>query len=567
MSMIDSASPTVAGFEKELHKKEQRLNDEMLTLAKRAETQNYNQLFAQKPNYYNTLLEQEGLALLIYENDTLKFWSDNSIAFDNWMKEVCLDTKMVKLQNGWFEVMRPVTNASTSKAIIGLILIKNEYPYQNKYLVNEFQKDFAVPAETKLSIIQKTTVKTGISNQVKNSNHDYLFSLEFNLPRNSIVLNSYFSLVFNLLGFIFLILFLKKSAISLKSNTTFGGTVLLLFAVTVILLRNFTIKYSIPAIFYDFELFSPKVYADASSIWLTSLGDLLINTVLLFFLTYFFIKEYKVEDIVTRFKRFNKLALSLISLLIFFGFSFIITSLFAGLITNSNIPFSINNLFSINQYSFIALIIIGLILFIYFLFADRMVSVLKQFQLSKKQYILVFLIASVVHTTVSHLFGILDLIIVFWPLAIIAIIALIKQKQTGYSFSGIVFLVFLFSFYVMHIFVNHTNIKEIESRKVYAEKLTAEEDPVAEFLFQEIEEKLKTDSVLISYISGPVKRKTEFDKRIRQEYFSGFWEKYDVRIALFDSLCRPVIKSQNILINNNLYFDELIENKGFPTSC
>lgn len=558
---VDGASPTISDFEQILHKKEKRLNDEMSVLAKRAGTQNYLQLFAEKPDYYNTLLEQEGLAFLIYENDTLKFWSDNSIAVENWMKEVCLDTKMVKLHNGWFEVMKPNTNSSTAKTIVGLILIKNEYPYQNKYLVNEFQKDFAVPAETKLIVNFPNA-----TNQVKNLNQEYLFSLEFNSANNSIALHSYFALVFNLFGFFFVILFLKKAFLSVQDRMG-NNTALVLFAISVLLLRYFTIKFSMPQIFYDFELFSPKVYADASSVWLTSLGDLMINTVLLFFLTYFILKEYKIEGILTRLKNFNRLVFLLLMFLAFFWFSWIITSLFSGLIKNSNIPFSINNLFSLNQYSYVALVIIGLLLFIYFLCADKIVSVLKQFQLNKKQYVLVFIISAVVHSVILHLLGILDLIIVFWPFVLIIVIAVIKQKQITYSFSGIVFLVFIFSLYAMHIFVKHTSIKEIESRKIYAEKLVAEQDPVAEFLFRDIEKKLINDSILISYINGTELQTEKFEKRLKQVYFSGFWEKYDVRIALFDSFCMPIIKSQNALFDNNLYFDELIEKKSVPTSC
>lgn len=558
---VDGASPTISDFEQILHKKETRLNDEMSVLAKRAETQNYPQLFAEKPDYYNTLLEQEGLAFLIYENDTLKFWSDNSIAVENWMKEVCLDTKMVKLHNGWFEVMKPNTNSSTAKTIVGLILIKNEYPYQNKYLVNEFQKNFAVPAETKLIVNFPNA-----TNQVKNLNQEYLFSLEFNSANNSIALHSYFALVFNLFGFFFVILFLKKAFLSVQDRIG-NNTALVLFAISVLLLRYFTIKFSMPQIFYDFELFSPKVYADASSVWLTSLGDLMINTVLLFFLTYFILKEYKIEGILTRLKNFNRLVFLLLMFLAFFWFSWIITSLFSGLIKNSNIPFSINNLFSLNQYSYVALVIIGLLLFIYFLCADKIVSVLKQFQLNKKQYVLVFIISAVVHSAILHLLGILDLIIVFWPFVLIIVIAVIKQKQITYSFSGIVFLVFIFSLYAMHIFVKHTSIKEIESRKIYAEKLVAEQDPVAEFLFRDIEKKLINDSILISYINGTELQTEKFEKRLKQVYFSGFWEKYDVRIALFDSFCMPIIKSQNALFDNNLYFDELIEKKSVPTSC
>lgn len=569
---MDGTSPTIADFEQILHRKEKRLNDEMSALAKRAETQNYFQLFSQKPDYYNTLLEKDGLAFLIYENDTLKFWSDNSIAVENWMKEVCLDTKMVKLHNGWFEVMKPGTNSSTTKTIVGLILIKNEYPYQNKYLVNEFQKDFAVPAETKLVVNFPDA-----ANQVKDFNRDYLFSLEFNSSNNSIALHSYFALVLNLLGFFFVILFLKKLFLSNPPSLSFkegalqsrpgNNTPLLLFVSSVLILRYISIKFSFPGIFYDFELFSPKIYADAGSIWLSSLGDLLISTVLFFILTYIINKEYKVEGISTRMKSFNRQALILLIFLAFFWSSWIITSLFSGLIKNSNIPFGINNLFSLNAYSYIALIIIGLLLFIYFLCADKIVLVFKEFHLSKKQTIFIFIVSASAHTAILHILGILDLIIVFWPFVLLIIIALIKQKQDTYPFSGIVFLVFLFSLYAMHIFVKHTTIKEMESRKIYAEKLAAEQDPVAEFLYQDIEKKLERDSVLISYMSGTEKKTEEFEKRIKQEYFSGFWEKYDVRIALFDSLCMPIIKSQNPLFDNNLYFDELISKKGIHTSC
>lgn len=553
--------PAVADFEQTLHKKESRLNEEMLLLAKRAEKENYNQLFIQKPDYYNTLLEKEGLALLIYENDTLKFWSDNSIAVENWMREVCLDTRMVKLHNGWFEVMKPPTNASTTKTVVGLVLIKNEYPYQNKYLTNEFQKDFALPAETKL-----ITDNPNTTNQVKNSANDYLFSFEFNAANNSIDLRSYLSLLCNLIGIFFFVLFLKKSCFSFQEQIGKNYSILLFISI-IVLLRYLTIKFSVPEIFYDFELFSPKVYADASSVWLTSLGDLLINMVLLFYITFFIVSESILNNLLLRLKSTNKVFLSLIFFLVYFWFSWIITALFSGLIKNSNIPFTINNLFSLNLFSFVALIIIGLLLIIYFLFADKMVSVLKQFQLSNKQYVLIFILSAIIHASISQLIGSYDMLIVFWPFVLVVSIALIKQKYQTYSFSGTVFLVFLFSVYAVHVFNKHTTIKENESRKIYAEKLAAEQDPVAELLFQEIEKKLLSDSVLMSYVSGVNKNPVEFEKRLKQQYFSGFWEKYDVRIALFDSMCAPVIKSQNALYDNNFYFDELIAKKGEPTSC
>jgi signal transduction histidine kinase len=550
---------TAHAFEKTLHLKERRLNEEMLQLAKRAENENYDQLFRQKPSYYNSLLEKEGIALLIYESDTLKFWSDNSIAVENWIKEVCLDTKMAKLHNGWFEVMRPHTNSTTTKTIVGLILIKNEFPYQNKYLTNEFQKDFSVPAETKL-----ITDNSYSENAIKNSSGDYLFSLKFNAD-NPISFTSYLSCALNFIAFILVLLYFKKRSIAVSDRIGKNNSIIL-FIVISLFTRYLTIRFNFPEAFYCFDLFHPKVYADASSIWLSSLGDLLINILLLFYLSFVFYSEYTIPGSIRILKKNYQILLALLLFLSYFWISWIITYLFIGLITNSSIPFSINNLFNLTIYSYISIVIIALLLFIYFLFSDKLVSAIRKFSLTKWEIFSVFIISASIHSGISHVLGNRDLIIILWPCVILFLIVFIKRNHQIYPFSGIIFLVFLFSLYAVHVLTKYVDIKEKESRKIYVEKIAAEQDPIAELLFQDVTTDILKDSVLSTFVSSPEKRTLEFEKRLRQQYFSGFWEKYDVHIALFDSLCIPVIKSQNTSFDNNLYFDELIANRGSITS-
>ena len=558
---VKSSTPSAASFEAVLHSKEKRLTEEMQLLAKQADTKSYDRLFSEKPEYYNQLMEKEGIALMIYENDTLKFWSDNSIAIENWIKEVCLDTKMVKLRNGWFEVMKPQTNSTTTKAVIGLLLIKNEYPYQNKYLVNEFQKDFDLHSDTKL-----ITDKPNDKNSIRSMSGDYLFSLEniTSQPNNSFL--SFLVVLINLIIFICVLLFLQK-LFFLRQEASNRNIKIILFVASIVLLRYLSIIFSYPDIFYTFDLFNPKVFGDASSIWLTSLGDLLINIILFFYLSYFLLREFDFKKLFSSPKNVYKIILSFIFFLAFLWFSWIITEFFTHLIKNSNIVFSINNLFAFNIYSYLGIVIIGLLLFSYFLYADKLVDVLKQLNLSNRQYVFIFLISSGIHSLISFWFGTLDSIVIILPLIIILSIVIIKAKQKTYSFAGIVFLVFVFSIYAVDIFTKHTRIKEKETRKIFAEKLAIEEDPIAELLFQDIENKIQTDSVLISYVNKTEKKPAEFEKRIKQMYFSGYWEKYDVRVALFDSMCGPVIKSHNSQFDNNFYFDELIAKKGMPTTC
>jgi hypothetical protein len=68
----------------------------------------------------------------------------------------------------------------------------------------------------------------------------------------------------------------------------------------------------VPESFYGFELFSPKVFADANSIWLTSLGDLLINVVLLFYLSFYVFSKIHFELIIEQLNDNKKQALSFV---------------------------------------------------------------------------------------------------------------------------------------------------------------------------------------------------------------------------------------------------------------
>jgi two-component system nitrogen regulation sensor histidine kinase NtrY len=546
---------TISDFEKTLHEKEQKLNEEMLGLAKAAEKQSYQELFSNYNTRYKNLLTEDGIALLIYENDTLKFWSDNSIAVENWIREVCLDTKIAKLKNGWFEVMHPYTNANTTKTVVGLVLIKNEYPYQNKYLSNEFQKAFTVPAETKLI----TTPITGAID-IRNQNDNYLFSLVLNPANNTVSTNTYLAVLLNLIAFLFLIIGTKRlcSALEKSIGKKYAAAIYLMLVVA---LRYTTIRLGIPSSFYSLEIFGPTIFADAGSIWLSSLGDLLINAVLLFHLTFFIYDNFDAHSLISTIKR--KTIIAFLLILAFFWFSWIINELIVGLIKNSNIPFSVNNLFTLNWYSLIAIIIVSLLLFVYFLFTHKFVLMIKETNFTPQKSVILFLSAASIHIAVSHFLGILDLIVILWPLVLIILLYAFKQKQ--FSFSMVVFLVFLFSIFTVHVFLKHTEIKETESLKILAEKLSAEQDPVAELLFSDVEKKITSDTVLMGYLNTPEKQLSDYEKRIKQQYFSGFWDKYEVHIALFDSMCVPTIKTPIAHFDNNFYFDELIANKGETT--
>lgn len=553
----DNATRIAEKFEKTLHKKEEQLMKEMLLLAERGKSQTFKQLFLSNPEYYNNLMPEQGLALLIYENDTLKFWSDNSIAVENRIKEVCLDTKFIKLKNGWFEVMRPPTNANSSKTVVGFIKIKNEYPYQNKYLDNTFQHDFSVPEETRIS---ENPNNTGFL--IKNTSGDELFYLQINESAEPLSLLQHLAFLLNIIGMVCLILFLKDFLVWFWSPK---HTASVLFVISIIVLRYLSILFLFPATFYSYELFSPKIYADAQSVWLNSLGDLLINAFLLLFLTHFLINNARL-NVAEKIKRKTIKQMVVFFLFLFlFGVSWQMNTLFIGIIKHSNIPLSVNDLFALNHYSFIAILVIGVLLLVYFLIADKIADVLLAIKHSNKSLLFWFLFSAILHVVIYHLLGTMDLIVIFWPVVLLAFIYLFKTRGQLYSFSTVIFFVFLFSVYAVHVFIKHTGFKEAESRKIFAERIAAEQDPIAELLFKDIVSKIKTDSILVSFVSGQEKQAGEFEKRLKQQYFSGFWDKYDMQSVYFDNMCVPIVKSANATFDSNFNYDEQIAKKGIET--
>jgi hypothetical protein len=65
----------VAGFEKTLHQKEKALSDEVDSLMTLANGRSYAEIFKTRPARYNSLFREKGFVLLIYQGDTLKYWS------------------------------------------------------------------------------------------------------------------------------------------------------------------------------------------------------------------------------------------------------------------------------------------------------------------------------------------------------------------------------------------------------------------------------------------------------------------------------------------------------------
>jgi two-component system, NtrC family, nitrogen regulation sensor histidine kinase NtrY len=551
----------VRPFEDELHSKEKKAEIELDSLIRLSSNKNYTAIFQSRPERYNSLLQDQGIALLIYENDTLKFWSDNSAAVENYMAEVCLDDHMARLKNGWFEVIRK-TEAS-GRIYIALVLVRNEYSYQNQYLVNTFQSDFKLPAETSLAIGSPAS-----TNSIHDQHGNYLFTLVFKTvgTTEQSAWKLWLNIAFNVLGFVLVLLFLRSECETI-APTIGRHWSLLIFIVSVTAMRLLTIRIRFPQSFYELPVFGPRFYGDAFSFWLSNLGDFLINAVLILIFAFALTRYTRSITLKKKFAIWQQLAFGIALLwLPAFG-AWTINGMISGLVQNSDISFNVNDIFSLNAYSYLGLLLIALLVSAFFLVANSSVRLFMQIVKQPGLRWNSFVVAALLHIGCMHALGFVDMITVLWPFWIVFVLLAWRTftKESTFSFSLIVFLVFVFSLYATHMLLKQAMHKEHDSRDVFAEKLAAEQDPIAELLFTEFEKELSYDTILINSIQKFDPDYTAFEKRIRQEYFSGYWEKYDIHVAFFDTMCTPVIRSSTPNSDNILHYEERIEKNGNTT--
>jgi two-component system, NtrC family, nitrogen regulation sensor histidine kinase NtrY len=564
----NDCSNTAHSFQNTFQNKEARAKKELMLLSAKTKTVGYKQLFSEQPEYYAQLLEKEGLVFLIFEKDGLIFWSDNTVMVDSHFTKNNFAGKITKLPNGWYGIEKIAVG---TKQFIALLLIKHDYAYQNNYLVNEFQKDFRI--DPTVQVIDKKTdsMLVASSNQLTADIHEkkggYLCTLLFQNQQDipsEIVVGSF---LLYLTGAALFLLLLQGVA-DLLIRTIGRIASVGLFVAIVIILRYITLLNHLPAIVYTTKFFSPEWYGDAAFIWLHSLGDLFINALLTLYLIFY---AYTRITTFCLYRKAKPLQTFLI-LLSLFLLSAVINYVFEGLIKNSNIPFTLNDFFSLNRYSYVAISIIGIFFIAYFLLIDKTIEILFSCNPPSKQLTLASLLAMGVFVLISHLIGTVDLLLIFWCLFLAGIITWLKSTQTPYSFSVIVLLVFIYSFFSVHMLYKYSETKENDSRKIIAERLLAEQDPLAEHLFAEAQKLIAKDTALFDLLSSNEKKNLfashslaeknkQFKNKLLSNYFGGYWDKYDIKVTLYDTLCMPFVPTAYPMY----YFDELIKAKGVAT--
>ncbi len=522
-------------FQAKIHHKEEIATtalDEIMT------NKNVNFLFANSEEYVK-LEQTKGISFFIIEKGKRTFWTSRDVQFDNTLKDFTGKRGLVQLKNGWYQYLLKKQN---QKHYLALILVKNEAPINNRYFNYSFHHSFKV-AEHSILFNEET------ENAIYDLSNNFLFSIQLGEQMDDTPQNNWLILVLFLIAWVSFLSFLSKQ---LKVFIRYRKWSSLIVVVVIVLIRLLLLKYNIFYSVFNLELFSPTVFAQSA--FLPSLGDLLLHAITCLLILYYYVKFIR---LIQSTNKTLAILLSVISSLI----PLLLSGLIQGLIVNSNINFDVNYLLDLNVYSFIGIASIVLLLIATIIFIKTNISHFIDKAFKRNHIIIIYWVFSLLFVIIGHFFFELSVFLTGWVL--FAIVVFSFKTTPKVSFYRSAFLIFIIALTISYGFIHLSKQKEQVNKEFLVKKIAKERDPVAEYLFEEIEERIKNDNFLITHIANYWGKKDEINKHLLDKYFGGYWTKYDVNVIYpctdIDSI---FVEDENREVNCLSFFNNKIERES-----
>lgn len=413
----------------------------------------------------NINLYKEGITVISYINDSLAYWSDNTINIDNNTKSILEKEIYAKIGSGYFYIAK---KQKQDTSIYALILIQSKHIHSNNYLHNSIQEEF-----THCNNIQISDDTSKDKYAIYDSSNKQIFSLD--TSNCSIKDSTSTNIIYHLL-FLFIIAYI---IISFYKG---GKSTLSIFAYlsAIILIRILIVQFNIPQLIFSKEISEIVLLNNEYKYLLSTFYfDSILTTIAIYISSSILKNTYnKLTQILVYF-----IQLAIITVLIYYLFLGI-----KAIIDSGSFSLSLQKWEDINIMSYLIFLWIFSIIY-------TIINCLKQntsitlHQLNIKIIFSLILITStisiylLVHSLLIYS-TILSLIIFFYAV----ISSKIKTSTINQPFF---YLLLVITTSIISVYINtETEVKLNNRQKRYADILSTEEDAKTEKEIQDIESKI-----------------------------------------------------------------------------
>ncbi len=486
--------------------------------------------------------ENNGLFYTVSSHDSLIYWSSSLIAFDNQDEQIKQEGKLRKLPTGWFYVFSKQADDYT---IAGYMLIKRDFPYQNRYIQSSFQEDFRLSDQCEVVKDQKPGTIQVFCREGK-----FHFGIQYKIMQYGTSRAEIPAFIFFMLFVVLLSMQVHRWICDLKLKSLAKFFISITFAASFYLLLNY---FKFPDVVYTGKLFAPFHFAWGKA--LSSMGDYLLLSFFLLFVSQSFFYMFRKERNITLFSTLNLFYIFFVSI-----FFIVSIRLFLLLLNNSDVSLEFYKNYTLSVPNILASVCIAMQMVG---LGAIFIRIKCSIQRGGKS------LAIFVPVLISFLF--LWLILVFaglniplW-LGIIYLVVVLLIDQAGvdllskYKLTALLGYGLLLAFGLNMVAENQIEIKRADIQKVMAVTLATERDPAAEIFLSDFESKVAKDSLILMFTTPPYQK---LESYLKQNYFTGFWSNYELQVtvcAATDSVYLPNDRLKYPCIN---FFNELKTSKG-----
>jgi len=535
-------------FEKELHEKNASLNkiaDEIIG--------SYINNKMNSSEDWSTQLNSINAMVYLFERDSLVYWSSNLIDPEDIIVQE--EHPIVRLSNGWYKISQ---KGERDIKLVAALLVKNEYEYHNEYLIPNFISS--------ASLNENYTISIKLNDlNIQDDDGKFLFSIirgdqKEIKSKQSLVLFIFYQLTIVLLLSL-IIKFYKAYGFLVKKTWLIPYLILFDY----LLLWTFLKYVQIPSELFESYLFSPATFADSLY---NSIGDLFVNSIFFLFVAY---SLSQFRETIAKKQKFSQLVrvgnlIILISsfFILFYFYEYIIISLFK----NSQVSIEFGQDFIAHRAVTIISFFIAcsFSLAIYFFGRYILIGIYKQFHKGIQRYLVG---AGVVigYGITSYVFSEFLICTVILIGGFTFLILFLEEKDSKITSLQIISFLLMFALYLGFLSADILTQKELEQRSVIAESVAGDRDPMAEYIFEQLIDKIKGDSIILKMV---YQRDNNNELNIIQR-IQGFFNaeasiNFIPRITICDSTTILNFNTDDYMVSCATYFSEMISEFGNATN-
>ncbi len=309
-------------------------------------------------------------------------------------------------------------------------------------------------------------------------------------------------------------------------------------------LRFAMVKLNFPSSLILSDLFNPQVFA--SSTLNASLGDLILNEVILLILCVHLFRNYKYFKSLKFLYRQNLLAWSIsvlsgVCVLYAILFPFIVIQ---TLYNNSSISLDLSQSLRFDLLRVFAIIAVLLSGICSFLFAHTFIRLLIA-DGAKVRVVVCFFIAALLFSVINSLIEQAYLSSLFLGIGYFVLVYFLKLYTNLRHLSFGTFVYLFVSIFVLSangaFGIHYFERKEkIENQFRFASNFLTDRDYFGEYLLRETAEKISQDAFSQLRIASPFLSRDAVRQKIRQVFLPSYFNKYDVEIFIFNAAGQPL---------------------------